>query len=588
MSGCKINAVLAILSVCAFSGCGLPASLDEWREYRAVEALIARGADLNAEDKDIDGDLRLHRAASDGHAVVVQLLIENQANVDARDRYGYTALHYAAMSGESRVAELLLDAGAYGDSNIGAPEMYSRLPHQLKITPLHLAAWHGKLDTARLLLARGAKVDTSAIWDVTPLHFAAGSGYLKMVELLIAHGADPLAQTPSRTNAMHFAASGGTLVITYRCKAGDPLFVLGGGVPGTVTSTGHCGDEHGEIVKLLLARGAKVDQAGAYGFTPLHFAAYSFCASATNVLIKAGAEVTAEVPYAENTIPSWPKGTNALHFAACHLGGFDAARARKTIDALIRAGAPVNAADEHGATALHYASYGARSDAIELLLVAGADINARSIIFGTRDVGLPDGLRSSIDPPDWPANKPRDHKMTPLTAAMLYSSRWYASKEDFVGGARRLRDSVAILLENGADVKTALLNGETALHIASARPNGAPLVEMLIDAGADVNAKTNGGVTPLHYAAMVGGMIWVSESQRSLSPETESLKMLLKNGADPNAKTVETEYNLPETALDWAKKEDRTEAVKLLAPVTKPDIWIPPKSTKMYKMHKSP
>jgi ankyrin repeat protein len=539
----------------------------EWREYRAVEALIARGADLDAPDDDIDGGLRLHRAASDGHAAVVQLLIENQANVDARDGYGYTALHRAAMAGNNRIAEMLLDAGAYTQPHIRTTKAHTEPPHRMKITPLHLAAWNGNLKTARLLLSRGAKADATARHNVTPLHFAAGGGNLEMVELLIAHGADPLAKTPNNTSAMHFAASAGTLVVDYRCEVADPPFVLGGGAPDVVMLTAHCGDEHGEIVKLLLAKGAKVDQAGAFGYTPLHFAAGSFCVSATDALIKAGAEVTAEVPYVKGVIPGWPKRTNALHLAACHLGGFDASRARQTVDALIRAGAPVNAADGQGATALHNASYGARSDAIKLLLAAGANVNARSTLFESRDVGLPERLRSSIDPPGL-SNKPRERKMTPLLAAMLYSSRWHASEGDFVGGHQRLSDSVRILLKNGADVKAALSNGETALHIASARYNGAALVKMLIDAGADVNAKTNGGVTPLHYAVMANVMTWVSDSSRSSSAQTESLRMLLANGADPNAKTVKTEYSFPETALDWAREKKRAEAVKLLEPVT--------------------
>jgi len=556
-----------------FSGCGLPTSLAEWREYRAVEALIARGADLDAPDDSIGGDLRLHRAASEGYGAVVQLLLENQADVDTRDRCGYTVLHRAAMSGKTDIAKQLLDARVYVDDWIQHTFRGDDYPSLLiRITPLHLAAWHGNLDTARLLLSRGARIDAAARWGVTPLHFAAGSGYLKMVKLLIAHGAEPLAKTSGGCGALHFAAGGGMFVLQYRCDVYDPLLISAeaGITPDIEKELAHCGDEYGKIVKLLLAKGAKANPPESLCYTPLQFAAEYSCASAMEVLIKAGAKVDAEVPYVENSIGGYPKGTTPLHLAAYSPIFFEDCY-RRTIDALIRAGAPVNATDEDGTTALHIASHGARPDGIRLLLAVGANVNARSrIISGDiSDAGLPGGLRGGLGPPLlWPQGKPYDNKITPLIEAMASSPPWRASKKDVAAYVRRFRDSVAILLKNGADVKAATARGYTVLHMAAGRHDGSPLIKMLIDAGADVNAKTKYGATPLHYAALVEWR-YLPDSDKIAYPAIASLKILLANGADPNAKTVEGEYNLPATALDWAKKEKRAEAVKLLTPVTK-------------------
>jgi len=66
------------------------------------------------------------------------------------------------------------------------------------------------------------------------------------------------------------------------------------------------------------------------------------------------------------------------------------------------------------------------------------------------------------------------------------------------------RDTVKALLQNGADVNTALGDGMTALHYAATR-NDADLARMLLAAGANVKAATRlGGYTPLLLAAKSG------------------------------------------------------------------------------------
>ncbi|TWG37972.1 hypothetical protein ATF69_1907 [Acidovorax delafieldii] len=76
----------------------------------AVKALIARDADVNK-----TGWTPLHYAASAGspqHAVIISLLLENHAYIDATSPNGTTPLMMAAHYGSTEAVQLLLDEGA--------------------------------------------------------------------------------------------------------------------------------------------------------------------------------------------------------------------------------------------------------------------------------------------------------------------------------------------------------------------------------------------------------------------------------------------------------------------------------------------
>ena len=57
-------------------------------------------------------DTDLHRAAKNGHAETVSLLLDNGADINAKNRDGQTALHVAAKYGHDAIVSLLLDNGA--------------------------------------------------------------------------------------------------------------------------------------------------------------------------------------------------------------------------------------------------------------------------------------------------------------------------------------------------------------------------------------------------------------------------------------------------------------------------------------------
>jgi ankyrin repeat protein len=148
------------------------------------------------------------------------------------------------------------------------------------------------------------------------------------------------------------------------------------------------------------------------------------------------------------------------------------------VQKLIAAKADVNAPQNDGATALHWAVYRNDREMVGLLVRAGANPKA--------------------------ANR---EGSTPL---------WLAG----IGGNASI---IAALLEAGADPNEKLPLGRTPLMIA-ARTGNVDAIKTLLDNGADVNAKeTQRGTTPLMWAADEG--------------HAAAVKLLIERGADIKARS---------------------------------------------------
>src|SRR5258706_8049834 len=108
----------------------------------------------------------------------------------------------------------------------------------------------------------------------------------------------------------------------------------------------------------------------------------------------------------------------------------------------------VNAAEADGMTALHWAAHRDDLEVVDLLIRAGANVNAVT-----------------------------DHRITPLALSCISGRGAVAER----------------LLKGGADPNAALPGGETPL-MRAARSNNVATVRVLLAHGADVNAKeTRGG-----------------------------------------------------------------------------------------------
>ena len=266
----------------------------------AVRALIQKGANVNATEG--DGTTALHWAAHRDDLATVDLLIRSGARVNATNDLGATPLWAACLNGNPAIVRRLLQAGANPNAALLLGE-----------TPLMVAARSGNADVVEQLTAKGAAVNTRAARGQTALMWAVSQRHPDVVKVLLAHGADVQARSDTWSEVMavpphgmpqynRTIPHGADTPLLFAARVGDlasaKLLVAAGanvndadawGVSATVLAA-HSG--FGDLVAFFLELGADPN-ATAAGFSALHAAVMRRDEKMASVLLDHGADVNA-------------------------------------------------------------------------------------------------------------------------------------------------------------------------------------------------------------------------------------------------------------------------------------------------------
>jgi ankyrin repeat protein len=151
--------------------------------YIAVaELLVHSGA--NCESSGIAGSTPLHLAVVNGIPDMVSIFTPFYMNMDAKDNLGNTALHSILrdpnyLDNRNIILQLLIDNGADVNARNNSRD-----------TPLHLAARNNHRTSLEMLIRAGAEVSVINDSHQTPLHCAVLARNVDIARLLILNGCD--------------------------------------------------------------------------------------------------------------------------------------------------------------------------------------------------------------------------------------------------------------------------------------------------------------------------------------------------------------------------------------------------------------
>ena len=123
---------------------------------------------------------------------VKSLLNDKSVDINEKNSTGWTALQYASHKDHCDVVELLLDNGADIEARIS--DCY--------VTPLIRACYNGHMSIVELLLDRGADIHAVSKNSIHSLYHACNKGHDSVVKLLLKHGANANSCTKKIVN--HF------------------------------------------------------------------------------------------------------------------------------------------------------------------------------------------------------------------------------------------------------------------------------------------------------------------------------------------------------------------------------------------------
>ena len=149
-------------------------------DLERVKKFLAADPQLLYDNSGAEGRIPLHCAIRGKHSDVARFLIDQGADVNAREVNGASVLNYASYWGLPEIVQLLIEKGADVKNDV--------TPNG--ITPLHWASSAGHSEIVKILIVSGADANADQAMGLTPLHMAVSSGHVEVAELLLAEGAE--------------------------------------------------------------------------------------------------------------------------------------------------------------------------------------------------------------------------------------------------------------------------------------------------------------------------------------------------------------------------------------------------------------
>jgi ankyrin repeat protein len=407
----------------------------------ALRALLKQGADVNATEA--DGSTALLWASYRDDVESAELLIRAGANVNLANDLGATPLWTASLNRSAAMVRILLQAGANPNAALLRGE-----------TPVMVAARSGNPDVVEQLLAKGANVNSRAARGQTALMWAVAQKHAGVVDVLLRHGADVHARSDVWSQMMAVPPHGRPEYNSMIPHGGDTALMFAARVGDLVSA------------RLLVSAGANVNDADAWGISPMVLAAHSGHTDLVEFLLEKGADPNSSAA-----------GFSALHAAVMR-------RDEKMVGALLAGGADPNAPirtwtptrrssnDFHfgpplvGATPFWLAARFSMPGIMRLLVNHGSDpLFVHRVEYHTE------------------GGTHRSEKTTALMAATGMGGGTPWAQPDRSEREALTLETVKLLVALGVDVNAANTDGRTALDAATAQKYES-VVTFLVEKGA--------------------------------------------------------------------------------------------------------
>ncbi|KAJ5715698.1 ankyrin repeat-containing domain protein [Penicillium malachiteum] len=306
------------------------------------------------------------KAVEFGHTSIVQLLVDNGADINSSGDLGQTAVSVACERGNGNLVKYLLDSGA-------------RPSHSLTY-----AIHQGSLLICQLLLDAGAEVDEQIEKEI-PLIVAATRGNNAICQLVLDFGADvnQLIKIDGRVDPIYPTDALTAATMWENFQTVELLLSHGALIRGSALAYSITGledgilDSHREICYILIQHGADMNpDLGGFYNTPLAMALHNDWLDIARCMISKGARV-------DPSDPTCLSAGNILVEAVCSVE-----MTREILGMGVDADSPIAAVDAWAyeidddacdfTTALQAATYYRNFDTVNLLLESGANPN----IFG--------------------------------------------------------------------------------------------------------------------------------------------------------------------------------------------------------------